>query len=104
MSVKDDLIAARALIDTPEKWGRITRFDIAEGKVSANAAIKMVAENDYLKHSPIFAERYREMHRMIERVAPALDSPFVLATYNNDPDTTHADILALFDRAIEAAE
>ncbi|MEL6388391.1 MAG: hypothetical protein AAFR00_13655 [Pseudomonadota bacterium] len=27
-----------------------------------------------------------------------------VVSFNDDPDTTHADILALFDRAIAAAE
>jgi hypothetical protein len=28
----------------------------------------------------------------------------LISEFNDDPDTTHADVLALFDRAIAAAE
>jgi hypothetical protein len=102
MSVKDDLIAAKALIDTPEKWfpGWLNgvspeRFDVGQAVLVATAARDRPALFNALdaldSAVPDFDPEYRNALR---RYVQWMDE--------SKPD--HADIMALFDRAINAAE
>jgi hypothetical protein len=94
MTLKSDLTAARALIDTPEKWTQHNPSAVtntycivtatALGRSYANAARANLA-----LHCTA-ALRGREI----------MDN---LINFNDDPATTHADVLRLFDRAIAAA-
>ena len=107
MTTAEHLRAAKALIDTPEKWTR---------KVSArDKNLKPASASD--KRACIFCS-VGAVWRVFDGV---LDDPAVLpcelclerslpsgfddiSAYNDDPDTTHPDIMSLFDRAIELAE
>ncbi|HYD06522.1 MAG TPA: hypothetical protein VEC60_12395 [Reyranella sp.] len=95
--LRDDLIAARALIDTPEKWGKGSDISPANGRYCA-----AVACNDFRSPAAMFdllfealPERFQQRGGLI-RVGAVFD-------FNDHPTTTHADVLALFDRAIQAA-
>jgi hypothetical protein len=78
-SVRENLIAARALIDTPEKWAVL----------SITGAMSIAAP------SP-------EAHGAI---TDAMTTPFrLLGYFERSRSTTHADMMALFDRAIAAQE
>jgi hypothetical protein len=99
MSVKDDLIAAKALIDTPEKWGKGSglRGPLRPQRCAIHAACDMSA-----------GSLWRE-DAVVDALTAALPTGFLgrllaLADYNDDPSTTHADIMDVFDRAINAAE
>lgn len=106
MTLKDDLIAAKALIDTPEKWRKDDRdfYDecccaaIACHRVSRRGRIGIVAgeAEDAMLQSLYDAldDEWRTVHG---------EPGVYVGHYNDAPDTTHADIMALFDRAIEAA-
>ena len=89
MSVRNNLIAARALIDTPEKWGK--------GEEIGSAGRKDI----YLalcwdKFSAPSCEALRaECVKIVGHDR--------LFHFNDHPDTAHTDIMDLFDRAIEAA-
>jgi hypothetical protein len=88
MTVRDNLIAARALIDTPEKW-------VNGALQSGNCRCAVGAALD--------ATDYLSGWEAVNALAKQLPSPFHhVPTFNDHPDTTHADILALFDRAIAA--
>lgn len=93
MSLKDDLIAAKALIDTPEKWGKgVGTYLRHSGPACAHEALR--------RASPTGHEHLRRHLKL------ALPNGFAHASvpdFNDHPSTTHADIMALFDRAIEAA-
>lgn len=78
----EDLKAARALIDTPAQWRYIGSW---------NACISAVGEG-----------RAFVIYDRLESEVPRPGRH--LRYYENDPATTHNDILALFDRAITAAE
>lgn len=111
MSLRDDLIAAKALIDTPEKWGKgLASFPARPtskvDRLCAAAACARVADA-----GP--AGGYTRMHKAL---TGALPEPFLrakagrdfavsapLPLFNDHPDTTHADVMRLFDRAIEKA-
>lgn len=98
MSVKDDLIAARALIDTPENWLR----DAPENgnRFCALGACWHIVE-----------DHETTLGKLGLAITKALPSSFVpdgsaklaVAQFNDAPETTHADIMALFDRAIESS-
>ena len=97
MTVKDDLIAAKALIATPEKWikGEFER----DGCFCARGAIQAVN---------LDSSREIDAEEALEAAVPRRArhrSKFVssVSKFNDDPNTTHADIMALFDRAIARA-
>jgi hypothetical protein len=88
-SVVENLKAAKALIDTPEKWGKDSFC--SNGKRCAFGALIGVG-----------AFKAPEI-RALELAHP--EGTFgAVASFNDAPDTTHADIMALFDRAIAAEE
>lgn len=90
-TVRDNLIAARALIDTPEKWLQ-GWFEGPNGTMDASEAVCRASGED------IGGDAYEAMCLVLP------DGIDILSTFNDDPDTTHADIMALFDRAIAAQE
>ena len=87
--VVKDLRAAKALIDTPEKWckGAIKRGD----SYCALGAI-------------LYGVKHKNRERAETALRGALDRKWgwLVAPFNNDPETTHTDVLDLFDRAIAA--
>ncbi len=96
MSVKENLIAARALIDTPEKWGK--------GDDLANGGSCVMLACSHVGRGPSLA--FEDMRSALIKALPAgapLIGPAVVR-FNDHPDTTHADIMALFDRAITACD
>jgi hypothetical protein len=107
MSLKDDLIAARALIDTPEKWIKGIRHTterqwlfFERHRYCAVGAIS-TGQDGCLDHRP-----FREFLRLQDALEAALPPDFsrsYIWAFNDHPATTHNDVLALFDRAIEAA-
>ena len=82
-SVRENLIAARALIDTPEKFARTSAFMavVNGGNNAAWLALGQAVPTDFVgdEAKEGFTRQYQ---------------------YTSHPSTTHADILALFDRAI----
>lgn len=97
MALKDDLIAARALISEPELWGKGPdgAHPPSDGTLCAMNACCQATRHDY---------------PLMEALAAQLPqgewdcAGLPVAAYNDDPATTHNDILALFDRAINACE
>lgn len=98
-SVKDYLIAARTLIDTPEKWGKNFYYE-SDGCLcivgAVGKAMGLPASGGQLCGSLI-----RPLNEALPDTAPIRNH---LPSYNDHPDTTHADIMALFDRAIAAQD
>jgi hypothetical protein len=97
----DDLKAARALIDTPEKWIQRAGDDGYDTPCCAVVAVNRrnrygTPENDAMRKALYLQlpAEYRHGGTLY-----GMD----VGAYNDDPRTTHADIMALFDRAIEAA-
>lgn len=101
MSVKENLKAAKALIDTPDKWGKGEGITPPYDCFCAESACAEVAESQVEK---------QELWAALERAQPepwrtrSVDEDWGVHHYNDDPNTTHDDILSLFDRAIEASE
>lgn len=104
MSVKENLIAAKALIADPSRWAATDRDRVVNGG-SCLCALDAVAEivgNDW--------DNDGEEER--NSLATSIPQTFQIETvllhsvgqYNDAPSTTHSDIMSLFDRAIEASE
>ena len=92
MSVKDDLIAAKALIDTQEKWRQDGRYGLLSGSLCAEGACMTATRS------------YNQLVDFLYDALPGKNRWKSVAEYNDDRRTTHADIMALFDRAIAAQE
>ena len=101
-TVKENLVAAKALIDTPEKWlkGALTTGDgtcfCAMGAVGAAGGYNLLSNDTnpelaaLIDSIPADFQLQGGRHQLVE--------------FNDHPDTTHADVMALFDRAIAAAD
>lgn len=109
MTHAEQLRAAKALIDTPEKWttGVLARTksgcpigpqEDAATCYCAEGAIRRV-QNGVLPHA---------LESIMERAVPSgfrgACNERWFVKFNDAAKTTHADIMALFDRAIELAE
>lgn len=92
MTLRNDLIAARALIDTPEKWCK----GIHPTRKCAMYAVEAVTGN---------GDRFAACGDALGNAIPTSklkDCGHSVVLFNDAPFTTHADIMALFDRAITA--
>lgn len=101
-TVKENLIAAKALIDTPDKW--VKHHFGFDGCMCALGALGRA----------LGVDPSDDMGPNEAALGGALPAGFQsntnlslgtkVANYNDHPDTTHADIMALYDRAIAAQD
>jgi hypothetical protein len=98
IQLADDLKAARALIDTREKWAATT----AELMRGHNCIVTALDRVSFERHVPMQHALERALPRGAHKSQPT--SSLRLSHFNDSRRTTHADIMALFDRAIAAAE
>lgn len=98
-TLKERLITAKALIDSPEKWGKDFYYE-SDGCLCVVGAVG--------KASGLSAAGGQWCYSIIDALCSVLpDTAPIrnhLPAYNDHPDTTHEDIMALFDRAIEACD
>lgn len=100
MTALEELRAARALIDTPEKWTQGAYALDANGKSTdpkSDVAVCFCISGafwriDWDKGAP---DGFSAFKRAAGRYP---------VDFNDDPGTTHADILAAFDKAIAAEQ
>ena len=100
MTPHEILIAARAKIDTPQKWckGHEALNSKGENVLSlCESAVRFCAIGAISAVTP----RYLCSSEAKNALRVALRSSFISA-YNDLPGTEHADIMALYDKAIEA--
>lgn len=95
MTVKDNLIAARALIDTPEKWTRNAKARSASGIATLPRSSKAVCWCAYGALVKVCGKK--EASDIAWDVFLGTGN---LAGFNDRPETTHADLMVYFDRAI----
>lgn len=93
--IADDLRAAKTLIDTPEKWAQ----DAGEQGRCYCASTALSVGVGLGPHNPRYTEAMSAL-----RLAGGFGSEEEVIAFNDRGSTTHADILALFDRAIASAE
>ena len=94
MTLKSDLIAAKALIDTPEKWMKGGFWDEKRTCFCVAGALRETETK--------LGEFRRDMWRLVIEALPEWAAGYI-PDFNDAPETTHADVMALFDRAIAAA-
>ena len=98
-TVKENLIAAKALIDTPEKWLKYDLRNEDRTCFCAIGAIEMAAEygpnNGDLFNSP-------EVIALASSLPRPSDTWTDVSFFNDRKSTKHPDIMALYDRAIAA--
>lgn len=100
MSTMDALIALKTLLAEPSSWTKGKPARNAEGNriapTSDNAVcwclLGAIYRITYYDHN-LFTVICGIMNRLVNSLG--------LSTYNDDPTTTHADILKLIDTAIE---
>lgn len=99
----ENLKAAKALIDTPDKWIKndSTHTDC---RCAALACSKIARKGDLVVQD--IDRMWAALHAELPVDWQTGDGEYGVAigNFNDHPDTTHADIMALFDRAIAAAE
>ena len=83
MGVKENLIAAKALIDTPDKWAAYP---------SIHRAVDLTAPDKDQREDALMALQCK------------LPREWPRKLFGFDVDRPHADVMALFDRAIAAAD
>ncbi len=89
MSVRENLIKAKAMIDAPAKWADWDRF--SERKCIYEVVLSLEKDRE-------------EVQRALRVECVKVTGHDRLSHFNDHPDTTHSDIMALFQRAIEASE
>ena len=101
MTVADDLRAARALIDSPDKWAK-GPGTWGEGRACASQALQHMGTEPPDAIARALPFRWKLWQWLRGRWS-ILSSTNIIR-FNDNPRTTHADIMALFQRAIDAAE
>ena len=96
--LKARLVKAKALMDTEEKWYR--------GVVTpTNTMCLMLAASDARVPVEVLVDQLpKEFRNYDGESGPRLSSAFQLVKYNDDENTTHADVMVVFDRAIAKAD
>ena len=104
MTALQTLIAAKALINTPDKWckGKFGMDDVGQSidpmRACRRCAIGAVTA---ACNGERWSDGFRYAREYLWKAKPRPE--LHLTGYNDLPSTTHADIMALFDRAIDAA-
>lgn len=102
MALVDDLRAARALIDTPDKWGHVVPW--GSDRKCASEALDAIRRNDTELRNAL-VRGLPLIWRLKGRLQGLKGLPeWRIVRFNDAPTTTHNAVLALFDRAIKAAE
>jgi hypothetical protein len=98
MTILQALIAARAKIDAPEKWTKGAMARDKNGNSVEHDASDAVSWSvaGAMETGPWFNHAFNLLEEFLPEPLRFLDG------YEDDPATTHADIMALFDRAIAA--
>ena len=105
-TTKQTLIKARGLIDEPSKWPKLAW---ARNSHQVSCAMENSDAQCFCLGAALILSTPRlapmvidvEIINQLPEISGKVPS---IADYNDHPDTTHSDIMNLFDRAIEAAE
>jgi hypothetical protein len=106
MKTSEVLRAAKALIDTPEKWQKVGSFGTPGTNGCALMAVWEARDAAGLCNFARgeFALARCAGYDVSETFADLVRAREYIYKYNDALTTTHADIMALFDRAIAAQE
>lgn len=104
ISVKEVLVRARARIDTPEKWGKgYEACGLTPGCMTecVGIALDRAAASTFSYSEDPGWNLAREMFR---DAAGLSDDAGSIIDWNDDPDRTHVEVMAVFDKAILLSE
>lgn len=101
MTTKEVLIAARAKIAKPEQWTQGYYAKDAAG-IEANPFSTEAACYCVLGVLHASAVGGFSFSNAVDAIRDQIDC--AISTWNDNPSRTHAEVLAVFDRAIEAVE
>lgn len=91
-TVRENLIAAKALIADPKNWRK--------GSLGSAGCYCAVGALGVARKGKVFLFSDADVHALAQHVPQSFRGS--VPRYNDSKDTTHADIMALFDRAIDA--
>lgn len=100
----DDLRAARELIDTPEKWCKGKYGDAKSMCALGACRAAFYGVPDHGQGRELRRGEYAADFNPLAEALYKANNRGGVDLFNDDPDTTHADIMALFDRAIAQSE
>jgi len=93
------LVAARELIADERNWIKEDYNRVVDGRQCYCADGALLAA----RRAPLLEEDFLDLPYSLARRALSSASPIgTIIDYNDAPETTHADVLAMFDRAIAA--
>lgn len=101
MTPREVLVAARELVSVPERWTRGAFARDENGDRCSTVSGVRFCVHGAIKHfaqSVFVSDQVASVFAIANGVANDRISDF-----NDDPETTHPDIVAVFDRAIAAA-
>ncbi len=107
--IADSLRSARSMIDTPEKWAsqeherfRDRRICIVDALYAAAARNSVAARVSLPEH----LSTYQQMKALIGAEIAENHGPYLIPipVWNDQPTTTHQDVMSVFDKAIAKAE
>jgi hypothetical protein len=90
---------AKALIADPKDWTQEGLYQTPEGCLCTAGAINKVYSSGNVALS-VTDGAYKAIGECVRKLAPNT----LLTQYNDNPSTTHADIMKLFDDAIIMAD
>jgi hypothetical protein len=96
-TTREILIAARAKIERPECW---TKGKYARDKDGESVTPNSRSAVCWCAIGAVHAAYPSDAERTLIRLSWFVPTKGGISTYNDYPETTHADILALYDRAI----
>lgn len=91
-SVHAVLVAARKLIEKPEHWCQ-GRYHIGEASCAEGAVLSVTSEYDDTQTNIARAGAFAALDRAVGGY---------IVDFNDAPGRTHSEVLAVFDKAIEA--
>ena len=112
MNAKEILVAARKLIEKEENWTKGGYARNSKGLLVADCtgpeavcwcalgALRNVTKTGPLDYSVGAGARFEAIVKLLELI-PRYDG---LAEWQDEPERTHAEVLALFDKAISNCE
>lgn len=106
MSIVENLTAARALIDQPQKWVK-GKYQIVLADGSTCFCALGALQTACLENAESSYDYYYELEALGAHIphyyrvgVPDVSISNSLTRFNDSPDTTHAEVLMLFDKAI----
>ncbi len=106
MTISETLRASKALINMPQKWVQ-GHFRLADSFCAVGAMREVTGQ---AQDNEVFMALAESLPKNFIRVnftggkVNALEAGAYITFYNDNYTTSHADMMALFNRAIEAAE